>query len=540
MWEALRDQLPDEAALFHSVNLLEGDREHEIDLLVAWPGVGLAAIEVKGGHVRRDAQGWHQESRGQRRPIGARSVQAQDGKKVADPLPAAAPDLGRRARPGPRTWSPCPSRPCPRTGTAPDLPRTALLDKDRPRRRRDRGARARSRSTAPVSSRSDDAGLEAVVALLAGQLVGQTSLLGAAEEHEQRVEPDDARPGAGRCGNLRYHRRLRVDRRGGDRQDLARARAGPPAGAGRGSGSRWSATAGASRATSSARPRTWPDRERPAYVGLFHQLPVDWGAAPPSRGQRRLRGAAAPRARRAGRGRPRASGSTASSSTRPRTSASCGGRRCSPACATPTTAGCSSSSTRRSGCSPGRGRSPIDLPPYVLDENIRNTKRIAQLFSSLSGERLRPARHGRPAGAARRVRRGRGRRLRRRRGRRAARRGLGAGPDRAADHQHRHTQQREAVDVGGWRGVLGRLLRRARTSSTGTCWASRAWSARSSCSRSTASATSSGPGRCCTSGCRARGRCWSSSGERALVEQVGGGGVAKRLAAAQRWRPAGS
>ncbi|MCW2672991.1 MAG: Nuclease-related domain protein [Frankiales bacterium] len=33
---------------------------------------------------------------------------------------------------------------------------------------------------------------------------------------------------------------------------------------------------------------------------------------------------------------------------------------------------------------------PIDLPPYVLDENIRNTKRIAQLFSSLSGETLRP------------------------------------------------------------------------------------------------------------------------------------------------------
>jgi UvrD-like helicase C-terminal domain len=36
-----------------------------------------------------------------------------------------------------------------------------------------------------------------------------------------------------------------------------------------------------------------------------------------------------------------------------------------------------------------RGEVPIDLPPYVLDENIRNTKRIAQLFSSLSGETIR-------------------------------------------------------------------------------------------------------------------------------------------------------
>ena len=34
------------------------------------------------------------------------------------------------------------------------------------------------------------------------------------------------------------------------------------------------------------------------------------------------------------------------------------------------------------------GEVPIPLPPYVLDENIRNTKRIAQVFGSLSGEQL--------------------------------------------------------------------------------------------------------------------------------------------------------
>jgi hypothetical protein len=71
VWEALRDQLPDDAALFHSVALLEGEREQEIDLLVAWPGLGLAAIEVKGGHVTRDGDGWHQESRGSKRKIGS-------------------------------------------------------------------------------------------------------------------------------------------------------------------------------------------------------------------------------------------------------------------------------------------------------------------------------------------------------------------------------------------------------------------------------------------------------------------------------------
>ncbi len=37
-----------------------------------------------------------------------------------------------------------------------------------------------------------------------------------------------------------------------------------------------------------------------------------------------------------------------------------------------------------------QGVAPVDLPPYVLGDNIRNTKKIAQLFGSLSGELLKP------------------------------------------------------------------------------------------------------------------------------------------------------
>jgi hypothetical protein len=48
VWEALREQLPDDAALFYAVRLTEGERHQEIDLLVAWPTVGIAAIEVAG------------------------------------------------------------------------------------------------------------------------------------------------------------------------------------------------------------------------------------------------------------------------------------------------------------------------------------------------------------------------------------------------------------------------------------------------------------------------------------------------------------
>src|SRR6478736_1223982 len=68
-WEALRDQLPDDVALFAGVRLQADEIEREIDLLVAWPGVGLAAIEVKGGHVVRTHGQWWQGSGAQRHPI---------------------------------------------------------------------------------------------------------------------------------------------------------------------------------------------------------------------------------------------------------------------------------------------------------------------------------------------------------------------------------------------------------------------------------------------------------------------------------------
>src|SRR3954447_15061625 len=56
VWDALRSRLPDDAAVFYSRWVVELENEEEVDFLVAWPGVGLACIEVKGGHVERDAQ----------------------------------------------------------------------------------------------------------------------------------------------------------------------------------------------------------------------------------------------------------------------------------------------------------------------------------------------------------------------------------------------------------------------------------------------------------------------------------------------------
>jgi hypothetical protein len=63
LWEALRKSLPDDAVLAHSVQVRNGRAEHEIDILVLWPGVGMAAIEVKGGRVSIENGQWYQSDR---------------------------------------------------------------------------------------------------------------------------------------------------------------------------------------------------------------------------------------------------------------------------------------------------------------------------------------------------------------------------------------------------------------------------------------------------------------------------------------------
>ncbi|KAD3515004.1 hypothetical protein GD627_11885 [Arthrobacter yangruifuii] len=63
VWDALRAQLPDDVVLAHSVQVRHGRAEHEIDILVLWPGVGLAAIEVKGGLISVEHGQWYQSDR---------------------------------------------------------------------------------------------------------------------------------------------------------------------------------------------------------------------------------------------------------------------------------------------------------------------------------------------------------------------------------------------------------------------------------------------------------------------------------------------
>lgn len=77
VWTALKNSLPDECVLAHSVHVRDGRNEYEIDLLVLWPGVGMAAIEVKGGLVSIANGQWYQSDRNQKRKIQSPVAQSQ-------------------------------------------------------------------------------------------------------------------------------------------------------------------------------------------------------------------------------------------------------------------------------------------------------------------------------------------------------------------------------------------------------------------------------------------------------------------------------
>lgn len=463
VWEELVDQLPDEALLFHSVNLQLGDREREVDLLVAWPGVGIAVIEVKGGHVTRDEQGWHQGS-------GDDVHRIDPVRQVQDARHMLSRYLTQHGSPAGRVRTvhmvALPAVHVPQDWEAPDCPRAILIDNDdliglglRVKRAIEEHGRGHGVLTADAQV--------SLVETLAGALPSQGTHLSAAAEHDQRVEQmtqDQLRV----LDLLRYQRRIRVV-------------------GGAGSGKTWLALAQTRRLARAGErvalvcysrglarflqriTREWPARDRPAYVGLFHDLPVRWGAA---RGadddsdhwERRLPlelGALAA-------GQPRSAlfdsvvvdegqdfgelwwpaltaclrdgGPTEQKVRRGRRNQDEPGPR----------AGLFVFMDDAQRIFDRGGHVPIDLAPFPLGENIRNTKQIAQLFGSLSHEELRP--RGLPGPPVRLVE---------------------AAPEQVVDAaddaveallaegwapgqiallttQHRHPEQRNAVDMGGW------------------------------------------------------------------------------------------
>ncbi|WP_102509403.1 NERD domain-containing protein [Sanguibacter massiliensis] len=385
VWETLRTHLPDDALLVAGQRIQDGETECELDLVVAWPGVGVAVLEVKGGIVTREEGAWWQGSGDARHrvdPVG----QAQRGRHALQDLLGARRVEGAHARSAhlvafPHTYVPA-------TWDALDLPRALVVDRADVEDGPAVVARVRRAILEHGQGRTPLASVEGVLRVLDPVLTGEADSPEAATAHELRSD-QLTKDQAAMLDKLRAFPRLRVV-------------------GGAGTGKTYLALAQARRRTREGDrvallcysrglaaylqqfTAGWPARERPAYVGLFHDLPLRWGAEPGTDDdgdywERRLPLRLAELA------------DAQPTSERFDTIVVDEGQdfgelwwpgvlRC---LRDPERGRLYVFMDDNQRVFPRDGSAPIDLPPVELDENLRSTKQIAQLFGSLSGTVLK-------------------------------------------------------------------------------------------------------------------------------------------------------
>ncbi|NKX52132.1 NERD domain-containing protein, partial [Arthrobacter deserti] len=276
VWEALQRQLPPDAILMHSVNLDENGREREIDLLVFWPQVGIAAIEVKGGRGSYEAGRWYRQGNGTKYPLQDPVTQVQDGRHMLQRYLGAHQGLRHEGR-----FAHLPAFPytsVPREWEIPGCSRSMIIARED----LGRAAEAVRGALNVFGDGEGDTGqdsLERMAAETLRELPGATEPQAEAAEHEARS--DQLTRDQGRILDLlRYQKRARII-------------------GGAGSGKTWLALEQTRRLTRQGKrgallcygrglsryfarvTGTWKAAERPAHVGMFHDLPLRWGAHHP-------------------------------------------------------------------------------------------------------------------------------------------------------------------------------------------------------------------------------------------------------------------
>ncbi|MGY1753822.1 NERD domain-containing protein [Blastococcus sp. SYSU D01042] len=275
--EKLQEQLPDDAVLFCNLRFSDGRQDREADVVVAWPGVGIAVVEVKGGSVTLDRGEWRQRQDGVDRVIHPVDQAVACKYLLCDYLAEHPRWTGGR----PRTAHlvAVPATTLPGDFIAPGLARWMALDvTDVPHTAaRIRAALEKVRDE-PEPPTADD--VEELVDCLAGTAIPQQHLLAELAEREAACElltQDQAKV----LDLLSEYARVEI--RGGA-----------------GSGKTWLAVEKARRLAADGqrvalmcysrglaeflrrRVEKKHKRQRPAYVGTFHNLGIDWGVPPGS------------------------------------------------------------------------------------------------------------------------------------------------------------------------------------------------------------------------------------------------------------------
>jgi hypothetical protein len=385
VWEALREQLPDDVLLFSGVGIQDGRDEREIDLLVAWPGVGLAVIEVKGGAISRVDGQWYQGS-------GVKRHRINPVRQVQDARHALQRYLKKqRLGAGQARFVHIVAFPAMTLDEAwhsPDLPREMLVG------RHDLADIAERVRTAIEDHGAgflplDEADIEPLVHCLAAGLPSQLQVLATAADDEDRLD-QLTRAQVHLLDNLAAFGRLQVVGGAGTgktwlalEQARRRARAGDRV-----------ALLCYSRGLGRYLRRVteqWPADERPAWVGLFHDLPLAWGAEPGADDDSDYWERELPV--RLGELAAQRSPDELFDSVVVDEAQDFGELwwpsllRC---LRSPSTGGLWVFSDDEQRVFPRDGHVPIDLPPVMLDENLRSTRQIAQVCGSLREGITRP------------------------------------------------------------------------------------------------------------------------------------------------------
>jgi hypothetical protein len=275
VWQALRNQLPDHALLWSNLVLTDRKGVLEADLVVLWPDVGIAVIEVKGGTITRAEDGsWRQTA-------------ANGHVKTIDPTGQA-----RRCRFGLRDFIRTrtsltdvrivhlvafPYTSVPDEFAAPDCPRWMILDRTEVESiAADRVESALRHADGPSAPSS--AHIDAVVTSLTQRPGPQRDLIGVLAERGDAVDLlTDHQVTLLRMLN----HRPRVVIRGGAgtgksylaiEQVRRLSRLGMRVG--------FICYSHGLASYVDRRFKALPDADRPAYVGTFHHLAVKWGARP--------------------------------------------------------------------------------------------------------------------------------------------------------------------------------------------------------------------------------------------------------------------
>ena len=278
VWNALCEQLPEEATLVHGQRLTGDEKDVEIDILVLWQGAGVAVVEVKGGRVSVEDGKWiTQDSQGRRNRL---KVSPLEQAMVAKHTLVGYLRSRVSAVPGPISHlAVLPYTQLPGDWDQPDAPRRQLVDSTQ---------------------------LDSIAGLISSQLrfdfIPDRDNLSTPHEYVLRnlrrtnqavenvriaaAEISDradalSREQAKLIRILRHQNRAEISGGAGSGKTylaLLKARTLTQAGL-RVALMCYSRGLGRFLQLFTAQ---WPEEDRPAYVGLFHDLPISWGAAPGS------------------------------------------------------------------------------------------------------------------------------------------------------------------------------------------------------------------------------------------------------------------